>query len=341
MSALFALLASGVAGAGLAVAGLRPLERRFPGTASLVPPCLAVFLLALPLLPALPAWSPFSQGSHSLVLLSPDAPAWPLQLLAAAAWLTASALLALRLLRRLLRVNQLSREPFSLPLRDPRILDIARSCANELGLRDALRLRWLPNDLSPFVAGVLKQTVYLPLTAQNWPSEKCRMILLHELSHVRRRDPAAKLLLEALLVVHWCNPFVWILRRSFLAASEDACDRRVLAAGFPAVRYAGCLIDLASEKPEASALHAALGSRSNLSSRIRRILNHPAHNFAGIRRPQQVLAILLFLALVSVTLACREWLDPGESISPPSPSLRQAELVLRLSADPFPGNSSP
>ncbi len=338
MTPLFALLASGIAGAGLAVAGLRPLERRFPGTAALLPPFLALFLLSLPLVPALPAWTSLSAAFHAQTLIETGASAWPVQALAAA-WFAASALLALRLVRRALRVRQLSREPFSLPLHDPRILQIAGACAHQLGLRHAPRLRWLPDDLSPFVAGVFRQTVYLPRSARDWPSEKCRMILLHELSHVRRRDPAAKLLLEVLLVVHWCNPFVWILRRSFLAACEDACDRRVLAAGFPAARYAGCLIDLASGKPDAPALHAALGSRSNLVSRIRRILSHPAENLGRGRRSHQALAILLFLTLVTVTLACRDWLDPGQQTPPPSPSLREAEVILRLSADPFPGNS--
>lgn len=95
--------------------------------------------------------------------------------------------------------------------------------------------------------GLRRPKVALPASAAAWPEERIRVVLAHELAHVRRGDWLMLLAAEILKCVYWFNPLVWIACARLRRESEHACDDAVINAGVAATAYADHLVDIARE----------------------------------------------------------------------------------------------
>src|SRR6185503_17584551 len=82
---------------------------------------------------------------------------------------------------------------------------------------------------SPAVLGLLRPTIVVPHAALDWPLERCRLVAVHELAHVRRRDVLAQAMADVACALHWYNPLVWIGARRLRIERELAADDAVLA----------------------------------------------------------------------------------------------------------------
>src|SRR5437660_454714 len=98
----------------------------------------------------------------------------------------------------------------------------------------------------PSVTGIFAPVVLLPLAALDWDAERCRVVLLHELAHVARRDCLAQLVASIGCAVAWFDPFAWIVASRMRAERELAADEDVVAAGARASTYAGHLVAIAA-----------------------------------------------------------------------------------------------
>src|ERR1035438_6770427 len=58
----------------------------------------------------------------------------------------------------------------------------------------------------PMTFGILHNAVLLPSDAAQWSDERRRVVLLHELAHVRRGDTTTHLLARVALSLNWWNP---------------------------------------------------------------------------------------------------------------------------------------
>lgn len=74
---------------------------------------------------------------------------------------------------------------------------------------------------APFTLGILRPRVYLPDDLQGTAR---RAVLLHEQTHIRRRDPLTKPLFYAVTCLHWFNPLAWLAFCTFEHDMEAACD---------------------------------------------------------------------------------------------------------------------
>ena len=74
---------------------------------------------------------------------------------------------------------------------------------------------------APFTLGILRPRVYLPDDLQGTARQA---VLLHEQTHIRRRDPLTKPLFYAVACLHWFNPLVWLAFCTFERDMEAACD---------------------------------------------------------------------------------------------------------------------
>lgn len=74
---------------------------------------------------------------------------------------------------------------------------------------------------APFTLGILRPRVYLPDDLQGTAR---RAVLLHEQTHIRRRDPLTKPLFYAVACLHWFNPLAWLAFCTFGRDMEAACD---------------------------------------------------------------------------------------------------------------------
>src|SRR5699024_1677704 len=103
--------------------------------------------------------------------------------------------------------------------------------------------------------------------------EGTEYILLHELTHVRRKDHMVLQLFTAAAVLHWFNPLAWLARRLMIQDMEAACDERVLELLEPGrrVEYAQTLLNWADTRRH-SLQYASFG-QSDTKKRILRALN--------------------------------------------------------------------
>lgn len=78
---------------------------------------------------------------------------------------------------------------------------------------------------SPFLLGVIRPRIYLPLGMEERDRE---YVLAHERAHLRGGDHIWKLLGFLLLAVNWYNPILWAAYLLLCRDIEFACDERVM-----------------------------------------------------------------------------------------------------------------
>jgi beta-lactamase regulating signal transducer with metallopeptidase domain len=83
---------------------------------------------------------------------------------------------------------------------------------------------------SPAVTGFFRPLLLLPAGfANQFNRQERHLILLHELTHLKRADLVVNWLLFVVQCLHWCNPLIWIAFARLRADRETACDSAVLA----------------------------------------------------------------------------------------------------------------
>jgi hypothetical protein len=175
-----------------------------------------------------------------------------------------------------------------------------------------------------------------------------RLIILHELAHLKRRDVAGNWLITLATLLHWFNPFVWLLAARMRADRELACDEMVLANsdGREARAYGQTLLKLVEILAPAPAAPGQLvGILEGSSSMQRRVLMIAKFDPRHSSRWMWALAILLLLAVTALTDAVSE----SASAAAPATAPAQAEAVTdqavramlekRLPEVQFDGNS--
>jgi TonB family protein len=128
----------------------------------------------------------------------------------------------------------------------------------------------------PASFGLFRPAVFMPADAADWSGERRRVVLLHELAHVRRGDHATHLLARAALSLYWWNPLAWMAWREFLKDRERAADDLVLSLGAAAPEYAGHLLEIARTMQSSPAMGwaaVAMARPSQLEGRLLAILD--------------------------------------------------------------------
>jgi beta-lactamase regulating signal transducer with metallopeptidase domain len=212
----------------------------------------------------------------------------------AAAWLTLTVLRAAQLVRsaRWLAIVASRAEPIV----SPAFEDALKLHAAEL---KEVRL-CLSRDVDvPCVAGFRRPLILLPHgLLEELGAKDLHHILQHELEHVRRRDSWLNLLQKCALVAFPLHPGLWLAERRLSTERELACDERVVRSTGAPKAYAACLANLAERslvQRRVKLAMAALGQRSDLGRRIRRILAVPGSEWTQAKA--SVVAGLLVVAL--------------------------------------------
>jgi len=152
-------------------------------------------------------------------------------------------------------------------------LDEARE---RLGVSRPVDLRESANIGVPVVWGFYRPVLLLPLGARLWTREQLRVVFLHEVAHVARRDGMGLLLGRIVTSLFWFHPLVWMLARIARRECERCCDDLVLAAGERPTDYAERLLAIVRSiaRPDPFAgVAPALAQRSNLEGRLVSILS--------------------------------------------------------------------
>ncbi|TCO72151.1 M56 family metallopeptidase [Marinisporobacter balticus] len=152
------------------------------------------------------------------------------------------------------------------------------------------------NLKTPFVLGLIRPKIYLPVGLN---ATERSYILLHEQTHINRKDHIIKIFAFLILSIHWFNPLVWI---AFILMSTDmelSCDERVLKKMNEDIKkpYANSLLSLATGRHILNGNPLAFGE-GNVRGRIKNVLNYKKFSFWVIA-VSMITVIIVGIALVT------------------------------------------
>jgi hypothetical protein len=153
--------------------------------------------------------------------------------------------------------------------------------------------------------GLARPKIILPSGAEEWTEDRARVVLSHELAHIRRGDWIVQLSAELLRAFYWFNPLLWVACRQLRLESEHACDDEVMSRGVPGADYASHLIDLARSLRRSRRAWfpaPAMARPSSLERRVRAMLNNGLDRqsmSAGTRAAVPTLLLTLTVAVAA------------------------------------------
>jgi beta-lactamase regulating signal transducer with metallopeptidase domain len=198
---------------------------------------------------------------------------------------------------------------------------VAQEISKSYGLRYQAQLLRSQNSSILVTWGVFRPKILLPAGSSEWPEERIRAVLCHEMSHIRRGDWWIQTTAELLRAVYWFNPLIWILCQRLRVESEYACDDAVLAQGITGPEYAAQLLDIicllhVTDRPWSSAL--GMASPSTIERRFAAMLNPRVNRHSVSRVAMLVIALFglgLTLPLAALSTAARVKVQTHEPVT--------------------------
>jgi len=176
---------------------------------------------------------------------------------------------------------------------------VADEIAIDLGMSRPVQLLQSRHPTMLATWGLVWPKVMLPAGAQSWPRHRVRIVVAHELAHVRHGDWVTQLCGEVLRAVFWFNPLTWMALHRLRRDSELACDDEVLGLGVDGPAYATHLLALARIlRPRRAVLSpgVAMARPSGFERRITAMMNPSLRRqpLMGSARTAVLLAALCF-----------------------------------------------
>lgn len=188
---------------------------------------------------------------------------------------------------------------------DPMVRRVVRQVSQGLRLRRQITLVETDAIDSPVTWGALRPIVLLPAAWRDWSIDRLRIVLLHELTHVRRHDWLVQMCARLACVVYWFNPLVWFVARRLEEVRELACDDDVVRIGTRPSTYAETLLEIATRmrrRPMVAAVALNMAARTRLEGRVLSILcngrNHQRRGFVLHGALAAVAASVLVMAAI-------------------------------------------
>lgn len=244
-------------------------------------------------------------------------------------WLTASALLALRLAFSALAVRKILRQ--AKPCDDGRLHSAAGVAAARVGLKETPPVLVSDRIESPMVLALAKPRLLVPHCSPLAPREgACEQSLppltnadtsshasisrsdmsttsinwtaafTHELAHVARRDGWSRLWMELVAIALPLEPLVWLVRRNFHLACEEACDDWSVAAGSDPVDLAETLTAWLGHRTPRPATAIGMSSTKARVLRLLAMRETPKAKVPRVWRWMSVPVLLFVIASLAV-----------------------------------------
>ena len=251
--------------------------------------------------------APTTQEPELSTTVTPVAPSWTwadLTRLGTAAlfvaWFSVTAYFAIRLLLGLWSAS--------------RILNRAKTITDEITPHyDILQGRLATVCQSdetcvPVTIGWFRPTILLPADWQTWHAEKLQAIIVHELTHVARRDFLVTIGADLNRCFYWFHPLSWWLRTRLSDLAEHACDDAAIGKTGDRTGYARHLLEVASQISRSSGRIVpglAMARESNVESRIATILDFKRPLSERLTWKSTALIALFMVPLIGTAAAVR------------------------------------
>ncbi len=222
---------------------------------------------------------------------------------------------------------------------EPTTLQVFKGCRQELSLVWPVELLVAPGLTGPATGGVWRPYIVLPeKLISSFSIEELRLLLLHELLHVRRLDVLSDRFAVLAAIVHWFNPIAWLALACIRRERELACDAAVLdrvdAEG--AGHYGRLILKSAQQLRTLTTLSGAVemfGPDLSLIRRIHMIANHNRPTRA--RRALGSLLVLLLIAfgLTDAPSVARFPEEAKKGSNQPQPAAEKTILLAGICQD--------
>ncbi|MBN2071393.1 MAG: tetratricopeptide repeat protein [Candidatus Krumholzibacteriota bacterium] len=182
--------------------------------------------------------------------------------------------------------------------------DILGDVAGGIGLNRTVRLLESKRIKAAMTTGIFNPVVIVPADSGDWPETHRRLVLSHELVHVKRWDALIEIFTLIVTVIYWFNPVILFAVRQLRIERERDCDDAVLCAGAKPSDYAELLMEIASDlSGQARPVWqlSTISQSSNLKERLMNILNTRIDRKRGSRRVAVVTAILVLMITVPLS----------------------------------------
>ena len=110
----------------------------------------------------------------------------------------------------------------SLPVLKETAAILLTTCKAALDIHGEVKLMLNPKITSPMLVGLCRPTILLP--AYRISEIDLKLVLNHELMHLKRKDLWVKLFALIAGTLHWFNPFAHVLRKDISTWGELTCD---------------------------------------------------------------------------------------------------------------------
>ena len=171
-----------------------------------------------------------------------------------------------------------------------------RPAAKQVGLSEIPRCVATRGRSGPGIMGVFSTLVVLPDSLERTLSAgEIDAILIHEMIHLKRRDPLLGGIQAVVVRLFWLKPLVWLISKGISKDMEKTCDEAVLEMTADARAYAGGIMKIVRQSLGLQQPGFAGAAGFSVIPRIRNIL---ARSSAPRRRRPMTAAIGAALALV-------------------------------------------
>ena len=126
-----------------------------------------------------------------------------------------------------------------------------RQLCLKMHIRRPVRLMTMKDITSPALTIGIKPTVLLPSSLmEEGRNQERYFALLHELTHLKRRDHLTMLWYGVLRCLWWFHPVIWLMEKPFRMDMESACDAKAVIgmSRQEKLAYAYLLLELSGEK---------------------------------------------------------------------------------------------
>ena len=183
------------------------------------------------------------------------------------------------------------------------IIVMLEALTKRLGIRRNIQVLTSSSCRVPFTYRTFKPVILLPSGATEWPGERLRSVLIHELAHVKRSDSFTMLFARIVCSLFWFVPTVWIAYRHLYLEQEKSCDEYAVGEGIEAVRYVRHILNvvrLARGRVLLTGIFISRGKRKMLEKRILHLLGSDALKYLTRKKVFVATVALCFLVLFPI-----------------------------------------
>lgn len=163
-------------------------------------------------------------------------------------------------------------------LKDLKFMQLLEECKKKLNIDTHIPVYICDNFKSPCILGIFRPRIYIPsCLCDIGEYSELYHVLLHELTHYKRKDLICNSLAVLAVIIHWFNPIIWFSMRKMKLNRECACDAYVLETigEEKTMEYGMSLINFSRLVSNKKALQLAVffETKNQLKRRIKMIKN--------------------------------------------------------------------